>query len=68
VAAYERGLLMFAPVGFGGASVKIAPPLIITKEALDESLQVLRESIVAVLHGEIPAPKPNGKVGAYPAY
>jgi 4-aminobutyrate aminotransferase-like enzyme len=67
-AAYERGLLMFAPVGFGGASVKIAPPLIITKEALDESLQVLRESIVAVLHGEIPAPKPNGKVGAYPAY
>lgn len=47
-AAYERGVLMFAPVGFGGASVKISPPLTITKEALLESLSVLRESFQAV--------------------
>lgn len=46
---YERGVLMFAPVGFGGASVKIAPPLTITKPALEESLGVLRESIRASL-------------------
>ncbi len=48
-ACYERGLLMFAPVGFGGASVKISPPLTITQEALEESIQVLREAIHAVL-------------------
>ncbi len=39
----EKGLLMFAPVGFGGASVKIAPPLTITEEPLRESLSVLAE-------------------------
>ena len=49
-AAYERGLLMFSPVGYGGASVKIAPPLTINREALQESLDVLRESIRVVLH------------------
>jgi 4-aminobutyrate aminotransferase / (S)-3-amino-2-methylpropionate transaminase / 5-aminovalerate transaminase len=47
-AAYERGVLMFAPVGTGGASVKIAPPLTINKEALLESISVLRESIQLV--------------------
>ena len=30
--AIEKGLMMFAPVGYGGASVKIAPPLIIPEE------------------------------------
>ncbi|MHB8901364.1 MAG: aspartate aminotransferase family protein [Thermoguttaceae bacterium] len=39
----EKGLLMFAPVGYGGASVKIAPPLTITEEPLQESLTVLEE-------------------------
>ena len=29
---------MFSPVGFGGATVKIAPPLVITREALEESI------------------------------
>ena len=41
----EKGLLMFAPVGYGGASVKIAPPLIITEEPLRESLAVLEEAL-----------------------
>lgn len=49
-AAYERGLLMFAPVGYGAASVKISPPLTIHKEALEEGIEVLKESITAVLH------------------
>ena len=34
---------MFAPVGFGGATVKIAPPLVITEEAILESTAVSRK-------------------------
>jgi 4-aminobutyrate aminotransferase-like enzyme len=41
---FERGVLMFAPVGFGGATVKIAPPLVITEEAILESTAVLEEA------------------------
>jgi 4-aminobutyrate aminotransferase-like enzyme len=37
---FEAGLLMFAPVGRGGGCVKIAPPLCITAEAIDEGLEV----------------------------
>ncbi len=40
---FQKGLLMFAPVGVGGMCVKIAPPLMITREALEEGLQVLDE-------------------------
>ena len=29
----EKGVLMFSPVGFGGGTVKIAPPLVITEAA-----------------------------------
>jgi 4-aminobutyrate aminotransferase-like enzyme len=42
---YQAGLLMFAPVGFGGATVKIAPPLCLTEDACREGCQVLREAI-----------------------
>jgi 4-aminobutyrate aminotransferase/diaminobutyrate-pyruvate transaminase/4-aminobutyrate aminotransferase/(S)-3-amino-2-methylpropionate transaminase len=42
---YEKGLLMFNPVGFGGATVKIAPPLITTEEAALEGVGVLREAL-----------------------
>jgi 4-aminobutyrate aminotransferase/diaminobutyrate-pyruvate transaminase/4-aminobutyrate aminotransferase/(S)-3-amino-2-methylpropionate transaminase len=42
---YEKGLLMFNPVGFGGATVKIAPPLITTEEAALEGVAVLREAL-----------------------
>ncbi len=48
-ACFERGLLMFAPVGVGGGCVKIAPPLTIPGEALDEGLAVLDEACDAVL-------------------
>ena len=34
---------MFSPVGVGGMCVKIAPPLMITKETLEEILIVLDE-------------------------
>jgi 4-aminobutyrate aminotransferase-like enzyme len=41
---FESGLLMFAPVGLGGATVKICPPLITTTEALAEGLDVLESA------------------------
>jgi len=40
---------MFSPVGYGGASVKIAPPLVIDEEALRESIQVLDEAMTEVI-------------------
>jgi 4-aminobutyrate aminotransferase / (S)-3-amino-2-methylpropionate transaminase / 5-aminovalerate transaminase len=40
---YQRGLLLFAPVGAWGQTVKIAPPLSIPREALEEGLTVLEE-------------------------
>jgi 4-aminobutyrate aminotransferase/(S)-3-amino-2-methylpropionate transaminase len=45
----EKGVLMFAPVGFGGATVKISPPLVITEEAMNESLDVLEEAFAEAL-------------------
>ena len=41
---WEKGVLMFSPVGFGGGTVKIAPPLVITEEAILESTKVLDEA------------------------
>jgi 4-aminobutyrate aminotransferase/diaminobutyrate-pyruvate transaminase/4-aminobutyrate aminotransferase/(S)-3-amino-2-methylpropionate transaminase len=41
----EKGLLLFSPVGFGGGTVKICPPLVITKDAMQESLQVFDEAV-----------------------
>jgi 4-aminobutyrate aminotransferase/diaminobutyrate-pyruvate transaminase/4-aminobutyrate aminotransferase/(S)-3-amino-2-methylpropionate transaminase len=40
----EKGVLMFSPVGFGGATVKICPPLVINEEAMRESLGVFNEA------------------------
>lgn len=49
IACFQKGLLMFAPVGVGGECIKIAPPLTITEDALRESLQVLEEAVDEVL-------------------
>lgn len=43
--AFQKGLLMFAPVGFGGATVKISPPLTITEDAILDGLSALGEAI-----------------------
>jgi 4-aminobutyrate aminotransferase/(S)-3-amino-2-methylpropionate transaminase len=40
----EKGVLMFTPVGLGGATVKIAPPLVITAEAIADSCSALEEA------------------------
>ena len=39
-----KGLLLFSPVGAWGQTVKIAPPLSVTREALEEGLTVLAEA------------------------
>ena len=48
---FQKGLLMFAPVGIGGECIKIAPPLIINEEALREGIAVLEEACDQVLGG-----------------
>ena len=41
--AYERGVMLFAPVGVGGCAIKICPPLVIQEDALREGLGVLEQ-------------------------
>jgi 4-aminobutyrate aminotransferase/diaminobutyrate-pyruvate transaminase/4-aminobutyrate aminotransferase/(S)-3-amino-2-methylpropionate transaminase len=41
---WEKGLLMFNPVGLGGGTVKICPPLVITEDAMREACAVLGEA------------------------
>jgi len=43
----ESGLLLFAPVGFGGGTIKICPPLMISSQALEESLGVFTQALTA---------------------
>jgi 4-aminobutyrate aminotransferase-like enzyme len=50
--AMEKGVLMFAPVGFGGATVKIAPPLVITEDAIDDSVSALEEAFAEATQAE----------------
>jgi 4-aminobutyrate aminotransferase-like enzyme len=42
---FQKGLLLFAPVGAWGQTVKIAPPLTVPPEALAEGLGVLSEAV-----------------------
>jgi 4-aminobutyrate aminotransferase-like enzyme len=42
---FQKGLLLFAPVGVGGGCIKIAPPLCISEEAVEEGCEVIREAI-----------------------
>lgn len=42
---FHKGLLMFAPVGAWGQTVKIGPPLTIPRAALEEGLSVLGQSV-----------------------
>jgi len=45
----QKGVLMFAPVGFGGGTVKICPPLCITEAAMEESLDAFEQSAAETL-------------------
>jgi len=42
----EKGVLMFSPVGPMGSTVKIAPPLVITEEAIEESVAAFEEAFI----------------------
>jgi 4-aminobutyrate aminotransferase / (S)-3-amino-2-methylpropionate transaminase / 5-aminovalerate transaminase len=46
---FQKGLLMFAPVGIAGECIKIAPPLMINEEALREGIKVLEEACDEIL-------------------
>ena len=46
---FQKGLLMFAPVGIAGECLKIAPPLMITEEALREGIKVFEEACDEIL-------------------
>ncbi len=47
----ESGVMLFAPVGVGGGAIKINPPLIITKEALLEGLDVVANVVKEICAG-----------------
>lgn len=49
IEAVRRGVMLFAPVGFAGASVKLCPPLIVTEDAVREGMAVIEESFEHVL-------------------
>jgi 4-aminobutyrate aminotransferase / (S)-3-amino-2-methylpropionate transaminase / 5-aminovalerate transaminase len=48
----EKGVLLFSPVGFGGGTVKIAPPLVINEAAILESVAVLEEAFAQAVAGK----------------
>jgi 4-aminobutyrate aminotransferase-like enzyme len=52
IACFQKGLLMFAPVGIAGECIKICPPLTIEEETLYESLDVFAEAVDEVLGKE----------------
>jgi len=45
----EKGVLLFSPVGYGGGTVKICPPLVIPEAALRESVAAFEEAFTEVL-------------------
>jgi len=55
--AVESGLMLFSPVGFAGASVKLSPPLCIEEDALKEGMQVLEDAFEQVLSSKAVASK-----------
>lgn len=45
----EKGLLLFSPVGVNGSTIKIAPPLVITEEAVREGVAVVEQCLEEAL-------------------
>jgi 4-aminobutyrate aminotransferase / (S)-3-amino-2-methylpropionate transaminase / 5-aminovalerate transaminase len=46
---FQQGLLLFSPVGAWGQTIKIAPPLTVTQDALNEGLEVLQHAVDAAV-------------------
>lgn len=49
IRSVRKGVMLFAPVGFGGASVKLAPPLVITESAVREAMEAIQEALTEAL-------------------
>jgi len=47
--AVEKGVMLFSPVGFEGATIKICPPLIITEEAVRDGARAFKEAVKEAL-------------------
>ena len=41
--------MLFAPVGYGGATIKLAPPPVIGEEALREGIATLEQAIEEIV-------------------
>lgn len=50
-AAYRRGLVMMAPIGFYGSVLRVAPPLVITEEQCKKAVDILESAIKDVQKG-----------------
>ncbi len=53
--AVEKGVLMFSPVGYGGATIKICPPLVITEAAILDSMAALEEAFAEAVGAQAAA-------------
>jgi len=49
--AVGRGLMLFAPVGLGSATIKICPPLCITEDAVVEGVTALADAFADCIGG-----------------
>jgi 4-aminobutyrate aminotransferase/(S)-3-amino-2-methylpropionate transaminase len=47
----EKGVLLFGPVGYGGSTVKICPPLVITEEAIEDALGAFEAAVAEAMSG-----------------
>jgi 4-aminobutyrate aminotransferase / (S)-3-amino-2-methylpropionate transaminase / 5-aminovalerate transaminase len=48
----EKGVLMFSPVGHGGATIKICPPLVITEAAMLDSIAAFEEAFAEAVRAQ----------------
>lgn len=64
---FHKGLLMFAPVGAWGQTVKIGPPLTTPRAALEEGLMVLAQAVAEAIAAAttLTAPEPAVNVSAF---
>jgi 4-aminobutyrate aminotransferase-like enzyme len=54
-AAYRRGLLLIAPIGFYGNVLRVAPPLVITEEEALAGCDLLAEAIAEATSAAAPS-------------
>ncbi len=47
--SFQRGLIMIAPIGLYDNVIRVAPPLVITEEQANESLDIFEEAIEAAI-------------------